>query len=157
MTPEETIRAYYDALRNGESLASFFVESPTVVKYGIGERLVGYVDIANGLEAQTARTRDWVVESDNLHVVTRETHAAFSDEVRLEWYDTDDYEEHSYDTRWSGTLTRTKQGTERSTDEGSGTDSDPGDATDTDTATATEDEWKFLGLHVSVPGPTAEE
>ncbi|MFB6178011.1 MAG: nuclear transport factor 2 family protein [Halobaculum sp.] len=138
MTPEETVRAYYDALREGEELGSFFVESPDVVKFGIGERLVGYADIVSGLQEQTVRTRDWSVESEALRVVDRGDHAAVSDEVRLAWYDTADYEDHSYDTRWSGTLTRTAGG--------------GGDGADDEEA-----EWKFLGLHVSVTGPTAED
>lgn len=135
MTPESTVRAYYDALREGESLTSFFLESPDVVKFGIGERLDGYAAVADGLQAQTARTRDWTVESRALQTVTRGDHAAFSDDVRMEWYDTDDFETHAYDTRWSGTLTRTVEG-----------DSDAGEAA----------VWKFAGLHVSVAGPTEE-
>jgi len=141
MTPESTVRGYYRALRAGESLAAFFLESPTAVKYGIGERLDGYAAIADGLASQTARTRDWVVESEALRVVDRGDHAAFSDQVRLEWYDTDDFETHSYDTRWSGTLTRTDD---------SGVDN-------TDAAPAgTDVRWKFAGMHVSVAGPTEE-
>lgn len=147
MTPEETVRAYYDALREGDSLGMFFVESPDVVKFGIGERLVGYADIVSGLQEQTVRTRDWTVESDELRVVERGDHAVFSDDVRLEWYDTAGYEDHSYDTRWSGTLTRTSHA--------------DADETDTDEAASANDEtdaeWKFLGLHVSVTGPTAED
>jgi len=46
MTPEETIGAYYDALREGEALAPFFVESPATVKVGLSERLVGYAEKA---------------------------------------------------------------------------------------------------------------
>jgi hypothetical protein len=130
MTPEETVQAYYDALRDGDALGSFFVESPDVVKFGIDERLVGYADIANGLQEQTARTRDWEVESEDLRIVSREDHAAFSDQVRMGWYDTADYEDHAYDTRWSGTLTRTD---------------------------AEEFEWKFLSLHVSVAGSTKSD
>ena len=129
MTPEETVRAYYDALRGGDPLGPFFVESPDVVKFGVGERLVGYAAVADGLQEQTGRTRDWTVESDALRVVRREDHAAFSDEVRLAWFDAETYADHDYDTRWSGSLTHTP---------------DAGR------------EWKFLGMHVSVPGPTAD-
>ncbi|MFC7136866.1 hypothetical protein ACFQRB_11005 [Halobaculum litoreum] len=71
MTPEETVRAYYDALRAGEPLAPFFVESPATVKVGIGERLVGYAGVANGLREQTRTTDDWGVESHDLRVVER--------------------------------------------------------------------------------------
>ncbi|MEZ3115985.1 nuclear transport factor 2 family protein [Halobaculum sp. MBLA0147] len=146
MTPEETVEAYYEALRSGEPLASFFVESPDVVKFGIGEQLVGYADLADGLSDQTARTRDWTVESRDLRVVDRGDHAAVSDAVRLEWYDTTGYEDHAYDTRWSGTLTRVDETEDGGGDGPKGTDRDDDEA-----------EWKFLGLHVSVPGPTAEE
>lgn len=121
MTPEETVRAYYDALREGRPLASFFVESPDVVKFGIGERLTGYGEIARGLREQTRTTDDWTVESDALRVVVRENHAAFSDDVRMAWFDTESLREHEFDTRWSGTLTRSD-----------------GDS-----------EWGFLGMHVS--------
>lgn len=120
MTPEETVRSYYDALRAGDPLAGFFVESPDVVKFGLGERLVGYAEIARGLREQTRTTEDWAVESRALRVVVRGDHSAFSDDVRMEWYDTDSLGERAYDTRWSGTLTRVDDG-----------------------------EWKFLGMHVS--------
>lgn len=129
MTPKESVRAYYDALRSGSPLGPFFVESPDVVKFGIGEQLVGYAAIADGLQAQTGRTRDWIVESDALRVVERDTHAAFSDTVRLAWYDAESYSDHDYETRWSGTLTHTPDASR---------------------------EWKFAGLHVSVAGPTAD-
>ncbi len=141
MTPESTVRAYYDALRKGESLAAFFLESPAAVKYGIGERLDGYAAIADGLGSQTARTREWTVESDALQIVDRGDHAAVSDRVRMEWYDTDDFETHAYDTRWSGTLTRTDD---------SGVDSADATAAGEDVV------WKFAGMHVSVAGPTEE-
>ncbi|QLG26644.1 DUF3225 domain-containing protein [Halorarum halophilum] len=122
MTPEETVRAYYDALRDGDPLAPFFVESPDVVKFGIGERLTGYADVGRGLREQTRTTEDWVVDSRGLRVVDRGDHAAFSDDVHMAWFDTESFSEHDHETRWSGTLTRV--------------DDDPG--------------WKFLGMHVSV-------
>ena len=122
MTPEETVRAYYDTLRDGEPLAPYFVESPDVVKFGVGERLTGYADVARGLREQTRMTEDWTVESAALRVVDRGDHAALSDDVRLAWFDTESFREYDYDTRWSGTLTRVDD----------------------------DREWKFLGLHVSV-------
>lgn len=122
MTPEETVRAYYDALRAEESLAPFFVESPSTVKAGITERLVGYAAVARGLREQTRRTEDWSVESHDLHVVERDGGAAFADEVTMSWYDTDAFTERDVDTRWSGTLL------------------------------ATDDDWGFAGLHISVAG-----
>ncbi|WP_435147042.1 AtzH-like domain-containing protein [Halobaculum sp. P14] len=120
MTPAEAVRAYYDALRAGEALAPFFLESPTVVKVGVTERLVGYAEIARGLREQTRTTDDWVVESRDLRTVDRDGFAAFSDDVRLEWYDTESFEEHAHDTRWSGTLADTDDG------------------------------WRVAGMHVSV-------
>ena len=129
MTPADTVRAYYEALRTGDPLGPFFAESPDAVKFGIGERLVGYAAIADGLQEQTARTRDWTVESRDLRVVDRETHAVFSDDVRMSWYDTATYADHDYETRWSGTLTHAPDANRK---------------------------WKFLGMHVSVTGPTAD-
>lgn len=120
MTPEETVRSYYDALRAGDPLAGFFAESPDVVKFGIGERLTGHGEIARGLREQTRTTEDWTVESRALRTVTRGDHAAFSDDVRMEWFDAESLREHAYETRWSGTLARTDDG-----------------------------EWTFLGMHVS--------
>ena len=122
MTPEETVRAYYDALRNGDPLAPFFVESPDVVKFGIGERLTGYAEVARGLLEQTRTTEDWTVESHALRVVDRGDHAAFSDDVRMAWFDSEAFRERDHETRWSGTLTRVDE----------------------------DREWKFLGMHVSV-------
>ncbi|ESP89065.1 nuclear transport factor 2 family protein [Candidatus Halobonum tyrrellensis] len=129
MTPEETVRAYYDALRAGDPLAPFFVESPNVVKFGVDERLTGYAEVARGLREQTRTTEDWTVESRDLRTVRRgaadladATHAAYSDDVRMAWYDTEAFRDREYETRWSGTLTRTDD----------------------------DREWAFLGLHVSV-------
>lgn len=119
MTPEETTRAYYDALRAGDPLAPFFVESPSTVKVGISERLVGYAEVARGLREQTRTTEDWTVESHDLHVVERDGGAAVADRVTMSWYDTEAFADREFETRWSGTLL--------STDEG----------------------WAFAGLHVS--------
>ena len=119
MTPEETVRSYYDALRGGEALAPFFVESPATVKVGIGERLVGYAEVARGLREQTRTTEDWTVESRDLHVIERDGGAAVADDVALSWYDTEAFAERSFETRWSGTLL-------------------PAD-----------DGWAFAGMHVS--------
>jgi hypothetical protein len=120
MTPEETVEAYYDALRAGEALAPFFVESPATVKVGISERLVGYAAIAKGLREQTRKTDDWTVESRELRTVERGgTAAAVSDAVSLSWYDADAVAERSFETRWSGTLLPADEG------------------------------WAFAGLHVS--------
>lgn len=121
MTPEETVRAYYDALREGEPLAPFFVESPATVKVGIRERLVGYAAVANGLREQTRTTEDWTVESRDLHVVERDGAAAVNDAVTLSWYDAEAFAERTFETRWSGTLLPSDDG------------------------------WAFAGLHVSTP------
>ncbi|QZP37906.1 nuclear transport factor 2 family protein [Halobaculum magnesiiphilum] len=121
MTPEETVRAYYDALRAGEALAPFFVESPATVKVGISERLVGYAEIAKGLREQSRTTEDWTVESHDLDIVERDAAAAVSDAVSLSWYDAEAFAERSFETRWSGTLVPTDDG------------------------------WAFAGLHVSAP------
>ena len=93
MTPEETVRAYYDALRAGEVLAPFFVESPATVKVGISERLVGYAEIVNALREQTRTTEDWSVRSHDLQVVERDGGAAVADAVSLSWYDAEAFAE----------------------------------------------------------------
>ena len=120
---EATITAYYEALRSGESLSSFFAEAPGVIKIGLSERLVGYADVAAGLSEQTATTDDWSVESHELSVSVDGTLAWFSDQVSMRWTDTQTDTDYEFDTRWTGTLKR------RENDE----------------------EWQFVGLHVSAP------
>ena len=127
MSAEATVREYYEALRRGDPLAPFFAdlssetEDAAAVKYGIGERLVGHGAIAAGLRDQTRSTADWTVESGSLRVVERPDHAWFSDEVFMAWTDLNADRERAFETRWSGTLERR------------------------------EDEWLFVGMHVSVP------
>jgi hypothetical protein len=138
MSARATVEDYYEALRRGEPLYPYFAEEADVVKFGVGETLVGYDDVAEGLREQTRTTTDWTVESDALRVVEREGYAAFSDDVRMAWTDTESDADYDFDTRWSGTLERRP------------TDDDP----DADPAT---DEWVFLGMHVSVPREGARE
>lgn len=126
MSAEQTVLDYYEALRRGEPLYPYFVERPDVVKFGIGERLTGYDAIAEGLRDQTRTTDDWHVESRNLHVVEREGHAAFSDDVRMAWRDVEKRRDYEFDSRWSGTLEQR----------------DP-----------ESDEWLFVGMHVSTSYP----
>lgn len=126
MSAESTVRDYYEALRRGEPLYPYFAERPDVVKFGIGERLTGYDEVAEGLREQTRTTDAWVVESRNLSVGERGTHAWFSDDVHMAWADTEAGTEYDFEARWSGTL-------------------EP-----------REEEWVFVGMHVSVPGGTAE-
>lgn len=121
MSPEGTLRAYYDALRAGDPLHPFFYEAPTTVKFGIGETLSGYEAVERGLREQTATTTDWTVESGALVVGSEEGSAWFADRVYMSWTDTDAGVDHAYDTRWSGSMSR-------------------GDG-----------EWQFTGMHVSVP------
>jgi hypothetical protein len=122
MTAADAVREYYEALRRGEPLYPYFVESEDVVKFGVGETLVGYDAVAEGLRAQSRETTDWTVESEGLRIRTFADGeaAAFADTVRLAWTDTASGQEHDYDTRWSGTLERR------------------------------DDEWLFAGMHVSV-------
>ncbi|SEO68233.1 SnoaL-like domain-containing protein [Halogranum amylolyticum] len=136
MSAEETVLDYYEALRRGEPLYPYFTEGEDVVKFGIGERLTGYDAVAEGLREQTRTTDDWHVESRNLRVVERDGHAAFSDDVRMEWRDTEKGVDRAFDTRWSGTLAV------RST----GVDGD-------DAANDADDEWLFVGMHVSTAHP----
>jgi hypothetical protein len=125
MDAAATVRDYYEALRRGEPLYPYFVEGPNVVKVGVGERLVGYDAVAEGLREQSRRTDDWTVESRDLRVRERPSHAVFADAVRLEWRDVVAERTHAFDTRWSGTLEPRDDDGERS--------------------------WLFAGMHVSAP------
>jgi hypothetical protein len=121
MNAERTVREYYEALRRGEPLSDYFAERQDVVKVGVGERLVGYDAVAEGLREQTRTTTDWTVESRALRVTEDDGCAYFSDVVSLSWTDREADTEYAFSTRWSGTLTR----------EG--------------------EEWRFVGMHVSAP------
>ena len=130
MDAEATVRAYYDALRDGEPLYPFFARAETTVKFGIGERLTGHDEVRAGLQSQTATTEAWAVDSERLVVTASDDHAWFSDDVFIAWTDTDRGHRDEFDTRWSGTLQR------RGDDAGLGTD------------------WRFVGMHVSTEGAT---
>lgn len=121
MSVEETVRDYYEALRRGEPLAPYFAESPDLVKFGVSETLAGYDAVAEGLREQTRTTEDWQVESTALTATERDGYAWFADEVELAWTDATTGERYAFDTRWSGTLERR------------------------------DDDWLFVGLHVSAP------
>lgn len=122
MDAEATIRDYYGALRSGDPLGQYFARDDGVVKFGISERLTGYDAIAEGLQEQTRTTDAWEVRSRRLRVTERDCHAWFSDDVFMAWTDTERGIRFEFDTRWSGTLER-------------------GD-----------DQWLFVGLHVSTAG-----
>ncbi|MFB6108784.1 MAG: nuclear transport factor 2 family protein [Haloplanus sp.] len=124
MRAEATVEDYYEALRRGEPLEPYFAERPDVVKFGVGERLVGYDAVAEGLRDQTRTTDDWTVESHDLRVTERERHAYFSDTVFMSWTDRE-AGEFAFETRWSGTLEPTDDGEETT--------------------------WLFVGMHVSTP------
>ena len=121
MDPEETVRAYYAALRRGDPLEPFFAERDDAVKFGVSERLDGHDEIAAGLREQTRTTEGWTVDSRRLRTARRGPVAWFSDEVGLAWRDVRDGREHAFETRWSGTLSRHG------------------------------DDWRFVGMHVSAP------
>ena len=127
MDAADTIRSYYDALRDGEPLGPFFApERPAddaIVKFGLSERLVGIDAVREGLREQTATTVDWAVDSRALRTTERERHAWFSDAVEMGWTDTERGIHYEFDTRWSGTL-ELRDG-----------------------------DWRFVGMHVS----TAED
>jgi hypothetical protein len=128
MNAADTIREYYEALRRGEPLYPYFAERPDVVKFGVGERLVGYDAVAEGLREQTRTTEDWTVESNDLRVTERDGHAYFSDAVFMSWTDREADHEYAVSTRWSGTMERRAVGDEDD-----------------------EAEWLFVGMHVSTP------
>ena len=124
VSARETVLDYYEALRRGEPLESYFLDDSDVVKVGVGERLVGYEAVAEGLREQTRTTESWTVESDALRTIERDGFATFSDLVRLAWTDTEADREYDFETRWSGSLERHGE------------------------------EWLFAGMHVSVARET---
>ena len=126
MNAADTIREYYETLRRGEPLSHYFAEHSDVVKFGVGERLIGYDAVAEGLREQTRTTDDWTVESQALRVTERDDYAYFSDSVFLSWTDREADHEYAFPTRWSGTMERRAVG--------------DGEA-----------EWLFVGMHVSTP------
>jgi hypothetical protein len=129
MNPTETVEEYYEALRRGEPLSSYFVEREDVVKFGVSERLAGYEEVAEGLREQSRTTEDWRVESRRLSIHARESVAWFTDDVALAWTDADG-DRQSFDTRWSGVL--------ETGDSNDGTDGES-------------DDWRFAQMHVSAP------
>ncbi|GGN97775.1 nuclear transport factor 2 family protein [Haloarcula pellucida] len=122
MDARATIHDYYDSLRHGAPLDTFFADDrpadDPIVKFGLSERLVGSDTIQEGLRDQTASTSDWTVESHDLRVTQRDSVAWFSDVVALSWDEGDAH--HEFYTRWSGTLEHR------------------------------DGEWRFVGMHVSV-------
>jgi hypothetical protein len=132
MDAEATVRDYYEALRGGEPLHPYFLESDRTVKFGVGERLTGYEAVSAGLREQTATTEGWEVTSSRLLVEERSDGAWFSDDVFMGWNDTDAGVRYEFDTRWSGPMVRLGE------DELGG-EADPGPG-----------RWRFAGMHVSV-------
>mgnify|MGYP002760992433 CR=1 FL=1 len=123
MDARATVHDYYDSLRNGAPLDTFFADGrpadDPIVKFGISERLVGADTVKQGLRDQTASTSDWTVDSRALRVTQRDDVAWFSDDVALAWDQSGG--RHEFDTRWSGTLERH------------------------------DGDWSFVGMHVSAP------
>lgn len=151
MNPAATIRAYYESLRRGEPVSTYFVADPNAVKFGITERLAGSGDIAEGLQSRTETTTDWHVESHELTVGERAAHAWFADEVSMAWTDATD-ERHAHGTRWSGMLERRDEhdvGTRfDEDDENRDCEPEDGDARRRTNGT----EWAFASMHVSRSG-----
>lgn len=122
-----TVRDYYDAVRAGEPLHSFFHRDEHTVKFGVGETLAGYESVAEGLRAQTATTTGWEIVSRDLAVGEAEASAWFADDVFMGWTDTEANVRYEFDTRWSGSMLRV------------------------------DDEWRFTGMHVSCPVTTTSK
>jgi len=122
MNARATVQDYYDSLRHGAPLDTFFADDRPadnpIVKFGISERLVGADTVKQGLRDQTASTADWTVDSRALRVTQRENVAWFSDSIELAW--DEGGQRHEFDTRWSGTLEHR------------------------------DGDWSFVGMHVSV-------
>jgi hypothetical protein len=121
MDARATITDYYDSLRHGAPLDTFFADErdgdDQIVKFGISESLVGSKRIQAGLRDQTAATTEWSVDSQSLRVTERKRTAWFSDRVELAW--DENGTRHAFDTRWSGTLERRRS------------------------------DWRFVSMHVS--------
>lgn len=145
MDAAATVRDYYRALREGEPLGRYFLDAPTTVKFGIGERLAGHDEVVAGLREQTRTTRDWAVDSRRLAVEERDCHAWFSDDVWMAWTDTGRNVRFEFDTRWSGTLERADGAAEHDGGTGTKTEATGGDDGETPP-------WLFAGMHVSVEG-----
>lgn len=124
MDAAATVRDYYESLRAGEPLGPYFADESGLVKFGIGERLVGHGEVVAGLRDQTRTTAGWTVESRDLRATERECHAWFADDVFVAWTDTERSIRFEFETRWSGTLERR------------------------------DGEWLFVGMHVSTEGDT---
>ncbi|QPV62569.1 hypothetical protein I7X12_17835 [Halosimplex litoreum] len=145
MSAADRVRTYYDALRSGEPLAPFFAPVDGAVKVGISERLVGGETVADGLRDQSEHTTDWSVDSRDLRVTERESHAWFGDRVSLAWTDTDRRIRYEFDTRWSGTLEPREV-----SDEGIASPTEGRDDGNDDTADdGSDDRWQFVSMHVS--------
>lgn len=96
------VRDYYEALRRGEPLDTYFHERPDTVKIGVFSRRLGGEAVAEALRDQTARTEDWTVESRDLRTFVRDGFAHFADDVRLAWTNTRHDRRHDFETRWTG-------------------------------------------------------
>ncbi|KDE60488.1 hypothetical protein EL22_20935 [Halostagnicola sp. A56] len=125
MTVEDTVREYYETLRRGGQLESYFLEAPSTTKFGVSESLFGYDAVADALAEQTETTDDWTVDSHDLVATDHGAYATVADEVTLAWTDTQSVERWRFETRWSGTLER------RDGDAGA--------------------DWRFRTMHVSAP------
>ncbi|MFD1515250.1 nuclear transport factor 2 family protein [Halomarina rubra] len=137
MTVADTIEAYYAALRAGDPLAPFFLDSPDTVKFGLSERLDGADAVAEALRTQTETTRAWVVESTDRHTGQRGETAWFADSVFMGWTDVERAIRFEFDTRWSGTLVRVDAETEGAGGDETGETDENGH------------EWRFASMHVS--------
>ncbi|SFC45592.1 SnoaL-like domain-containing protein [Halobiforma haloterrestris] len=133
---ETVVRDYYEALREGDPLAPYFLEDDSTVKFGIEESLFGYDEVADALRNQTETTTDWTVTSGRLVVEERDSAAWFADEVRMAWTDAESGEEREFESRWSGTLVPSPARTDASAD---GPADDPAP------------HWRFATMHVSTP------
>ena len=102
MDADRFVRDYYEALRRGEPLDTYFQQGPDIVKIGVFSHRLGGEAVAEALRDQTARTEDWAVESRDLRTFSRDGFAHFVDDVRLVWTDTRRDHRHDVETRWTG-------------------------------------------------------
>ncbi|MEY7852009.1 hypothetical protein AB7C87_22720 [Natrarchaeobius sp. A-rgal3] len=133
---EDTVRDYYDALRRGEPLESYFLAEESTVKFGIGEALFGYDEIEEALCEQTETTDDWTIDSHRLVVDERGAVATVADEVTMAWTDLESGDRREFETRWSATLLSAKS-------------AGVGERADRNEPDRDSNRWLFASMHVS--------
>lgn len=147
MTAEATVLDYYEALRRGEPLYPYFLESPDTWKAAISTTYDGYDAVAEGLREQSRTTTGWTVESHALQTVERDGWARMTDHVTLAWTTPESANADDSGTGTAGSET-TGSGTAGSGTEASGSRHEH-ETRWSGVLVDRGDEWLFDHLHVS--------